>query len=79
MHIFLMNVFLAAVISSGHNFPSKYVIHCNIPAYSAANSSELMEKAMKNILSLADEKNLKSLAIPSISSGRLVKVFVGKK
>ncbi|KFM74084.1 Core histone macro-H2A.1, partial [Stegodyphus mimosarum] len=28
-----------------------------------------MEKAIKNILAIADEKNLKSLAIPSISSG----------
>lgn len=59
----------AAVICPGHNFPSKYVIHCNIPAYNSANSTEMMEKAVKNILALADEKNLKSLAIPLMSSG----------
>ncbi|XP_054717613.1 core histone macro-H2A.1-like [Uloborus diversus] len=59
----------SAVISPGHNFPAKYVIHCNIPSYGSSNSSEQLEKAVKNILVLADEKNLKSLAIPSISSG----------
>lgn len=57
------------VISPGHNFPAKYVIHCHMPSYGASNATELMEKAVKNILSRADERNLKSLAIPSISSG----------
>ncbi|KAF8771193.1 Core histone macro-H2A.1 like protein [Argiope bruennichi] len=58
-----------AVISPGHNFPAKYVIHCHIPPYGSSNATEMMEKAVKNVLSLADEKNLKSIAIPSISSG----------
>ncbi|GFV99106.1 hypothetical protein TNCV_1510821 [Trichonephila clavipes] len=59
----------STVISPGHNFPAKYVIHCHMPSYGASNATELMEKAVKNILSRADERNLKSLAIPSISSG----------
>ncbi|XP_055952680.1 core histone macro-H2A.1-like [Argiope bruennichi] len=59
----------SAVISPGHNFPAKYVIHCHIPPYGSSNATEMMEKAVKNVLSLADEKNLKSIAIPSISSG----------
>ncbi|XP_023217082.1 core histone macro-H2A.1-like [Centruroides vittatus] len=58
-----------AAICPGHNFPAKYVIHCNIPSYGSTNANELFEKAVKNSLSLADEKNLKSLAIPSLSSG----------
>ncbi|KAG8191875.1 hypothetical protein JTE90_019810 [Oedothorax gibbosus] len=58
-----------AVICPGHNFLAKYVIHCNLPAYGPANAPEQMEKAVKNILTLADEKNLKSIVIPSISTG----------
>ncbi|XP_015918626.1 core histone macro-H2A.1 [Parasteatoda tepidariorum] len=58
-----------AVICPGHNFLAKYVIHCNIPPYGSSNSTEQLEKAIKNILSLADEKNLKSIAIPSVSTG----------
>ncbi|GIY16784.1 hypothetical protein CDAR_558231 [Caerostris darwini] len=58
-----------ALISPGHNFPAKYVIHCHMPSYNSSNATEMMEKAVKNILAIADEKNLKSLAIPSISFG----------
>lgn len=58
-----------AAICSGHNFPAKFVIHVNSPTWGANNSQQLLEKATKNVLALADEKNIKSIAIPSISSG----------
>lgn len=64
--------FFLAVICPGHNFLAKYVIHCNLPTYGSANALELMEKAVKNILTLADEKNLKSIVIPSITTGTYV-------
>ncbi|CAM1312876.1 H2AFY (predicted) [Pycnogonum litorale] len=59
-----------AAICPGHNFTAKFVVHCNGPTYSAANACELLEKTVKNCLILADQKNLKSIAIPSIGSGR---------
>lgn len=59
-------------ICQGHNFPAKFVIHVNSPTWSQANSQQNLEKAVKNILALADEKHLKSLALPSISSGKWV-------
>lgn len=60
-----------AAICPGHNFPAKFVIHVNSPTWSggSGNSQQLLEKAVKNVLKLADEKNLKSIAIPSIGSG----------
>lgn len=60
-----------AAICPGHNFPAKFVIHVNSPNWSggSGNSQQLLEKAVKNVLKLADEKNLKSIAIPSIGSG----------
>lgn len=60
-----------AAICPGQNFPAKFVIHVNSPNWSggSGNSQQLLEKAVKNVLKLADEKNLKSIAIPSIGSG----------
>lgn len=59
-----------AAICAGRNFPAKFVIHANSPAWGSPNSQELLETCIKNILTLADEKNIKSLAIPSVGSGR---------
>ncbi len=50
--------------------PAKYVIHVCSPTWGQQNAQQSLEKAVKNILILADEKNLKSLALPSISSGK---------
>lgn len=58
-----------AAICPGSKLLSKYVIHVNSPTWGSANSQQMLEKAVKNVLTLADEKNLKSLAVPSISSG----------
>ncbi|KAL4239340.1 Core histone macro-H2A.1 [Mactra antiquata] len=58
-----------AAICPGKNFPAKYVIHVNSPGWGSQNAQQLLDTATKNVLKLADEKNLKSIAIPSISSG----------
>ncbi|KAH9495446.1 Core histone macro-H2A.1 [Bulinus truncatus] len=58
-----------AAICPAHKFSSKYVIHVNSPVWSENNSQQNLDKAVKNVLKLADDKLLKSLAIPSISSG----------
>jgi histone H2A len=62
-------LFLVAAICQGHGFPAKFVIHVNSPASTQKDALEQVETAVKNILTLADEKNLKSIALPSIGSG----------
>ncbi|XP_053153260.1 core histone macro-H2A.1 isoform X2 [Hemicordylus capensis] len=59
-----------AVVSAGHGLPAKFVIHCNSPIWGADKCEELLEKTVKNCLAAADEKKLKSIAFPSIGSGR---------
>ncbi|KAL7985764.1 hypothetical protein Chor_010930 [Crotalus horridus] len=59
-----------AVVSSGHGLPAKFVIHCNSPSWGSDKCEELLEKTVRNCLALADEKKLKSIAFPSIGSGR---------
>lgn len=60
----------AAVMTSGFGLPAKYVIHCNSPGWGSDKCEELLDKTVKNCLALADEKKLKSVAFPSIGSGR---------
>ena len=65
-----MNLFYIAAICPGHHFPAKYVVHCCSPKWSDAKAQELLDKTVKNCLTLADEKDLKSISFPSIGSGR---------
>jgi len=67
-----MFIFFTAAVCSGHNFPAKWVIHVNGPSWNEVDATDKLEKTMKNCLTLADQKNLKSLAIPAIGSGRYV-------
>ncbi|CAN7993678.1 unnamed protein product [Ixodes hexagonus] len=57
-----------AVICPGHQFPAKFVIHCNIPSGSGANVTESLEKCVRNCLALADEKNIRVLAVPPLAT-----------
>jgi histone H2A len=59
-----------AAVSAGHGLPAKFVIHCNSPVWGADKCEELLENTVKNCLALADDKKLKSIAFPSIGSGR---------
>uniref|UniRef100_A0A3Q3B777 MacroH2A.1 histone n=1 Tax=Kryptolebias marmoratus TaxID=37003 RepID=A0A3Q3B777_KRYMA len=59
-----------AVLTGGFGLPAKYVIHCNSPGWGSDKCEEMLEKTVKNCLALADEKKLKSVAFPSIGSGR---------
>ena len=63
-------IFLLAVMSAGHKLPSKNVIHCAGPTWKMDNPQQLLEKTVKSCLELAEKSNLKSLAFPSIGSGR---------
>lgn len=66
---FIFNSTYAVAACQGHGFPAKFVIHVNAPVHSQKDAVEKVEEAVKNILTLADEKNLKSIALPSIGSG----------
>ncbi|XP_074649577.1 core histone macro-H2A.1-like isoform X2 [Tubulanus polymorphus] len=59
-----------AAISRGHSLPAKHVIHVNGPQWKSQNAQQLLDKAVRNCLKLAEEKSLSSLAFPSIGSGR---------
>lgn len=61
---------LSAVLTAGFGLPAKYVIHCNSPGWGSDKCEEMLDKTVKNCLALADEKKLKSVAFPSIGSGR---------
>jgi len=60
----------SAVLTAGFGLPAKYVIHCNSPGWGSDKCDEMLEKTVKNCLAMADEKKLKSVAFPSIGSGR---------
>ncbi|KAM6970406.1 core histone macro-H2A.1 isoform 1-T1 [Aplochiton taeniatus] len=59
-----------AVLSAGFGLPAKFVIHCHSPGWGSDKCEEMLEKTVKNCLALADEKKLKTVAFPSIGSGR---------
>lgn len=58
-----------AVITKGYNLKAKYIIHTVGPIYSGYESAKDLKNAYYNTLKLADDNKLKSIAIPSISTG----------
>lgn len=58
-----------AVITTGGNLRAKYVIHAVGPVHGEEHEDEKLKDATLNSLVLADEKGLKSVAFPAISTG----------
>lgn len=59
-----------AVITGAYNLPNKYVIHCLGPVYGRDKPEDkLLENCYKNALKCSEEKQVKSLAFPAISTG----------
>ncbi|WP_293055042.1 macro domain-containing protein [Mycobacterium sp.] len=59
-----------AVITSGHQLPNRYVIHCLGPVYGQDRpEDELLAACYRNALELADRHGLTSVAFPAISTG----------
>ncbi|WP_291319160.1 macro domain-containing protein [Desulfonatronospira sp.] len=59
-----------AVLTGGHNLPSRYVIHCLGPVYGVDKpEDELLARCYKRALALAEEHHVDSIAFPAISSG----------
>jgi O-acetyl-ADP-ribose deacetylase (regulator of RNase III) len=59
-----------AVVTGGHDLPNPWVIHCLGPVYGQDEpSAALLAACYREALRLAEEKSLRSIAIPSISTG----------
>lgn len=58
-----------AVTTTGGNLKAKYVIHAVGPRMGEGNEDEKLKNATLNSLKLADEKQIKSIAFPAISTG----------
>jgi putative ATPase len=61
-----------AAITGGGKLPARFVIHAVGPIWSQqdpAEADDLLCRAVRNSLVLADEKKLKSIAFPAISTG----------
>jgi O-acetyl-ADP-ribose deacetylase (regulator of RNase III) len=58
------------VITSGHNLPNRYVIHCLGPVYGVNHpEAELLANCYRNALQLAERYEIDSIAFPAISTG----------
>jgi O-acetyl-ADP-ribose deacetylase len=59
-----------AVITSGHRLPNPWVIHCLGPVYGRDEpADELLASCYGEALRIAEEKGLRSVAFPAISTG----------
>lgn len=59
-----------AVVTQGYELPNDYVIHCLGPVYGKDKpEAEVLKNCYKNALIKSDEKNIKSIAFPAISTG----------
>jgi O-acetyl-ADP-ribose deacetylase (regulator of RNase III) len=59
-----------AVISSGHDLPNAWVIHCLGPVYGQDEPADtLLANCYENALRLAEEKGIRSIAFPALSTG----------
>lgn len=58
-----------AKITRAHKLKNDYIIHVVGPMDSNKKKNNLLEKTYLNLLSLADEYEIKSIAIPAISCG----------
>ena len=58
-----------AVITTGGNLAAEYVIHAVGPRHGEEHDDAKLKDATLNSLILADQKNLKNIAFPAISTG----------
>ncbi|HQA03618.1 MAG TPA: macro domain-containing protein [Thermodesulfovibrio thiophilus] len=59
----------SAAITTAGSLKAKYVIHAVGPIWGEGNEEEKLKNAVLNSLKIANEKQLKSISFPAISSG----------
>lgn len=59
----------SALVGDAPNLQCKHIIHAFSPNFSSGKPDEELETVIKNCLTLADEKNVATIAFPSIGSG----------
>ncbi|KAK4315338.1 hypothetical protein Pmani_013429 [Petrolisthes manimaculis] len=57
-------------VCNGCNLPARWVIHVNGPTNGEVDAFDKLERCVKNCLVVADNRNFKSIALPSIGSGK---------
>lgn len=60
----------AVAVSQASGMAARFIIHCNVPQWGSDKCEDQLEKTVKNCLSAAEEKKLKSVAFPSLPAGR---------
>lgn len=59
----------SAAITGAGRLPAQYVIHAVGPRWGMGNEESLLYRAVQSALALADEKGLRSISLPAISTG----------
>ncbi|XP_030342226.1 core histone macro-H2A.2 isoform X2 [Strigops habroptila] len=59
-----------AALTQSSGLAAKFVIHCHIPQWGSDKCEEQLEETVKNCLTAAEDKKLKSVAFPPFPSGR---------
>ena len=57
------------VVTGGGRLPARYVIHAAVTGQDLRTSAELIERATRNSLALAEERHLTSIAFPAFGTG----------
>ncbi|CAN9500128.1 unnamed protein product [Ophioblennius macclurei] len=60
----------SVAVSQASGMAARFIIHCNIPQWGSDKCEDQLEKTVKNCLSAAEDKKLKSVAFPSLPAGR---------
>ncbi|KAG7253202.1 hypothetical protein CRUP_029118, partial [Coryphaenoides rupestris] len=60
----------SVAVSQASGMPARFVLHCNVPTWGSDKCEDQLEKTVKNCLSAAEDKKLKSVAFPSLPTGR---------
>lgn len=60
----------SVAVSQASGMAARFIIHCHVPQWGTDKCEDQLEKTVKNCLSAAEDKKLKSLAFPSLPAGR---------
>lgn len=60
----------SVAVCQASGMAARFIIHCNIPQWGSEKCEDQLERTVKNCLSAAEEKKLKSVAFPSLPAGR---------